>query len=372
MPKPKSQVGTCEIEGCDRPKKSRGLCAKHYLSDYLKKNPGKNVSGPTRGHPLYSIWFERKQRGSLCEEWAADVLVFAEAVGERPSPTHLLRRLRAGEPYGPDNFEWMAALKRQPGESREAFNSRKWKSRRERLPTFEPQRWLMRKYGLTPEAFAAMVEAQDGKCAICRQPETALDAKTQAPKALAVDHCHDSKKVRGLLCWRCNTTLGKVEDSTVLLGEMIAYLAATTTARAPGKPGALSLCRMGLADVGGRWHQGLRSPAAPTEGDRMTDVSYVFEYLHAWHTDPHLGEGRHDHRWKVIAYFPIEPWRDGRSLKTSLRQILDVWEGRDLPPELWSAEQLARAILQAHGNADCCGVQIDRREGFGVKVGVCG
>jgi hypothetical protein len=60
-----------------------------------------------------------------------------------------------------------------------------------------------------------MVEAQGGVCAICKSPCT---------KRLAVDHCHTNGHVRGLLCWRCNTTLGKVEDNSELLRKMAAYL----------------------------------------------------------------------------------------------------------------------------------------------------
>lgn len=223
MPKPKTQIGPCVVEGCDRPKRSQGLCRKHYNMQYVHGRTEKVNTGEKRSHPLYSLWFERKQRGSLCEAWV-DFWAFAEGVGERPSPTHLLRPLRYKEPYGPDNFEWLAALKRAPGESRKDFTARKWQSRRERFPSLESQRGLKRKYGVTPEEYDAMAEAQGQVCAICRNPETRINPKTHAPQALAVDHCHKSKKVRGLLCWQCNTGLGKVKDSVALLGEMIAYL----------------------------------------------------------------------------------------------------------------------------------------------------
>lgn len=226
MPRPKTQLGSCSFDGCERPKKSHGLCAKHYLSEYLKANPGKNVSGPKRGHPLYTIWFERKQRGSLCAAWSADFWAFAMGVGERPSKTHLLRPLRYGEPYGPDNFEWLGALKREPGESRKAFHARKWASRRARFPEYEGHRSMIRKYGVTPDRFRQMMVEQDGKCFICKEPETRLHPKTHAPQALAIDHCHRTKGVRKLLCWRCNTTLGRVEDSPELLEAMAAYLRA--------------------------------------------------------------------------------------------------------------------------------------------------
>lgn len=41
---------------------------------------------------------------------------------------------------------------------------------------------------------------------------------------MAVDHCHVSDKVRGLLCPRCNTVLGSCEDDVELLLAMIEYL----------------------------------------------------------------------------------------------------------------------------------------------------
>ena len=61
----------------------------------------------------------------------------------------------------------------------------------------------LREYGLTPEDYNAMFEAQGGVCLVCRRPPTR--------KHLAVDHCHATGKVRGLLCGPCNTGLGCLE-----------------------------------------------------------------------------------------------------------------------------------------------------------------
>jgi len=43
-------------------------------------------------------------------------------------------------------------------------------------------------------------------------------------KRLAVDHCHVSGKIRGLLCFHCNSSLGKMKDSVEILQNAIDYL----------------------------------------------------------------------------------------------------------------------------------------------------
>jgi hypothetical protein len=69
----------------------------------------------------------------------------------------------------------------------------------------------LRKYGLTPEAYDAMLTSQGGLCAACRQPETGRNQFGVC--RLAVDHDHDTGVVRGLLCMRCNRCLGLLGDS---------------------------------------------------------------------------------------------------------------------------------------------------------------
>lgn len=217
--------GPCAIEGCDRSAEMKGMCGKHYRAEWARKRAdGDMKGGGRRDHHLYSIWHERKKRGALCEEWAADILIFWKAVGDRPAPNYLLRRINPQRPYGPGNFEWLAALKREAGETRKAFNARKWASRREREPEYEARRWLMRKYGITTEQYEAMYQAQGGVCATCRKPETSVHHHTQTPKALSVDHCHATGRVRGLLCWHCNSVLGKVKDNPITLRAMADYL----------------------------------------------------------------------------------------------------------------------------------------------------
>ena len=93
-----------------------------------------------------------------------------------------------------------------------------------------PERWaaitrrnsLMRRYGISPEQYEVLHEAQDGVCAICKEPETARYQGTL--RRLSVDHCHESGKVRGLLCGRCNQSIGRMRDSPALLEEAARYL----------------------------------------------------------------------------------------------------------------------------------------------------
>lgn len=81
------------------------------------------------------------------------------------------------------------------------------------------------KWGLSPSEYLGMFEQQDNKCAICSEEETApISLKNTQPRRLAVDHDHATGVIRGLLCTRCNTTLGKVNDDTDLLRKMIDYL----------------------------------------------------------------------------------------------------------------------------------------------------
>lgn len=68
---------------------------------------------------------------------------------------------------------------------------------------------LKRKYGMTVEQYDKLLAEQGGVCALCGEPETSTFRGTV--KMLAVDHDHGTGLVRGLLCYRCNTDLGKYE-----------------------------------------------------------------------------------------------------------------------------------------------------------------
>jgi predicted nucleic acid-binding Zn ribbon protein len=83
---------------------------------------------------------------------------------------------------------------------------------------------LKRNFGLTLEQYEGMYLAQDGKCAICNQPETANNNYDKVTRRLAVDHCHKTGKIRQLLCTLCNQGLGSFKDDPVLIQAAIEYL----------------------------------------------------------------------------------------------------------------------------------------------------
>lgn len=95
--------------------------------------------------------------------------------------------------------------------------------RRAERSAVERRSRFKRQFGITPEHYDAMFEAQGGVCAICGEPETLVDPR-KGPRRLAVDHDHETGRVRGLLCGNCNNGLGRFKDSPILLAAALAYL----------------------------------------------------------------------------------------------------------------------------------------------------
>jgi len=79
-----------------------------------------------------------------------------------------------------------------------------------------------RKFGISSETYAQMLQEQNGVCAICGNPETAT--RLGVVKALSVDHDHKTGRIRGLLCSDCNTGIGKFKDDVKVLQSAIRYL----------------------------------------------------------------------------------------------------------------------------------------------------
>jgi hypothetical protein len=115
--------------------------------------------------------------------------------------------------------EWRLANK----ERRNAY-ARKWHAQRvasdEKTYRNETRRSrLKRKYGITPEDYERMLLFQGSHCALCDRTE-----EDERHKRLNVDHCHETGKIRGLLCTPHNHALGWLGDGEAGLLRALAYI----------------------------------------------------------------------------------------------------------------------------------------------------
>jgi hypothetical protein len=76
---------------------------------------------------------------------------------------------------------------------------------------------LMKAFGINADQYEAMLNEQNHVCAICSKQDI-------CNRDLAVDHCHTTKRVRGLLCTNCNMALGKFQDDLQNLLNAVEYL----------------------------------------------------------------------------------------------------------------------------------------------------
>ena len=91
---------------------------------------------------------------------------------------------------------------------------------------------LKRTYGISYEEYLDLYEIQGNVCAICGRSELIRDYKDnrKVRMPLFVDHNHNTGKVRGLLCSKCNTGLGMFEENINSLITAISYLKETSLA----------------------------------------------------------------------------------------------------------------------------------------------
>ena len=86
--------------------------------------------------------------------------------------------------------------------------------------------WLLKKnYGITAEEYHALYDSQEGRCAVCQdEVPNLLKYDGDGRRVVALDHCHDSGRIRGILCRDCNVGLGTFRDDPNRLRSAIEYL----------------------------------------------------------------------------------------------------------------------------------------------------
>lgn len=76
-------------------------------------------------------------------------------------------------------------------------------------------------YGLSEEDYKKMLYGQGGACAICEED---VHLENNNGKRSAIDHCHESGKVRGILCNNCNRGIGFLGDKSKVVKKALDYL----------------------------------------------------------------------------------------------------------------------------------------------------
>jgi hypothetical protein len=100
-----------------------------------------------------------------------------------------------------------------------------YRGNRERVKKNHREYMLRSQYGIGEAEFQRLLKLQGSKCALC--PVTFSTEGSR--RNLCVDHDHDTGQVRGLLCARCNTSIGQLGDSAEGLRRALAYVEGATS-----------------------------------------------------------------------------------------------------------------------------------------------
>jgi len=88
----------------------------------------------------------------------------------------------------------------------------------------QSDRFLEYRYKISVDTYLEISKKQEQKCAICKKELNLRTDTAKRSKKVAVDHCHATGKVRGILCVSCNQALGFFKDSIENLQSAIKYL----------------------------------------------------------------------------------------------------------------------------------------------------
>lgn len=98
------------------------------------------------------------------------------------------------------------------------------KGQRKKRPKAVSYKYQLKTYGVTKEWFLHQFLTQKGECEICKEPLRNPFSDIQEGKDLAVDHCHTTGKVRGILCRSCNVSLGLLKENVETINRAARYL----------------------------------------------------------------------------------------------------------------------------------------------------
>lgn len=142
-------------------------------------------------------------------------------------PVKVCTKCFVEKPEGAFHFEnrrnkYTAACKRCINDSiqdRRRANPEQEKARKRRIDQRHGRAYRLKsKFGITIERYEEMLAEQGGVCGICERTERIKGRR------LAVDHSHESGRIRGLLCSACNQSLGHLGDDINGVMRAVEYL----------------------------------------------------------------------------------------------------------------------------------------------------
>jgi len=199
------------INGKYEPKRIKNLIANAYLPNEDPRKKYLGVKNKDRAnHNLDNlIWRTAKEHG-----------IHSSSIPIDTSPTRLCKVCNETLPIAnfpfdhPDYDTGVEGHRRH--HCQKCISASKPKATPEQQTNRKEKR-LKDTYNISPKEYDDMLKSQGGKCKTCNVD---ISGKTHAN----VDHCHVTKKVRGLLCPNCNKALGMVGDNTAILQSLIEYL----------------------------------------------------------------------------------------------------------------------------------------------------
>ena len=217
----------CYVHNCTAQAVSHGLCDTHrkrVARHGTLENTRPNDWGQREKHPLYKSWcgLIRHHKFNIPNSWR-NFWDFIKDVPERPSGHAKIYRPDKTRPWGPDNFFWKETDMPEEARKDRAAYMRIWQQkRRSKNSYYGKNSDLKKNYGVDIDWFNRQFDLQNGVCAICHEPETTIIHGRKI--SLAVDHCHDTGRVRGLLCRGCNSSIGHFKHNTKILQSAMDYL----------------------------------------------------------------------------------------------------------------------------------------------------
>lgn len=120
--------------------------------------------------------------------------------------------------YYYNNIEKVKRWRREHADQIKASQRKYYLRFRNRFKRSNQHNRLVLRYGITLQAYKILFKLQRGKCAICRRKAR------RGKRRLAVDHCHTTRLIRGLLCGKCNSGIGMLRESPSIIWKALKYI----------------------------------------------------------------------------------------------------------------------------------------------------